>query len=113
MKLLIWPALTAIVTAATATAAPTPLLLPKWKATYAMNESLMIQPSNISGYLEDPSIAQWAVVDIDWENARAQWAAALWQNHTSTCEAQMIEQVERLKAKRAAAKRKGMSWIYR
>ena len=45
--------------------------------------------------------------------SNAQWAAALWQNHTSTCEAQMIEQVERLKAKRAAAKRKGMSWIYR
>ena len=47
---------------------------PKWQQTWNMSRSTVIMPCNTSGWFDPAEAARYGLVDIDWSNARAQWA---------------------------------------
>lgn len=67
---------------------------PLWNPTYDMQSSTIIQPCNMSGWLDD-SYAQFGLVSVDWSSAKA-----LWVQPPMSCEEALVEQAARLKAVR-------------
>ncbi len=43
---------------------------PTWPVTYDMRSSTIIQPCNMSGFLDAELYSQFGVVSIDWSNAK-------------------------------------------
>jgi len=70
-------------------------LFPLWPATYNMQDSTIIQPCNMSGWLDESFYSQFGIVDIDWSNAKQ-----LWVQPPMSCEELLVEQAARLKAAR-------------
>ena len=60
---------------------------------------------NNSGFIDPSTTKGWTIVDVDWSNAKAQWAAAKPMN----CEELLIQQVEMT----AAASPGTTSFVYR
>ena len=46
---------------------------PLWPKTYNMQDSTIIQPCNMSGFLNATLYSQYGVVSVDWSNAKALW----------------------------------------
>ena len=68
---------------------------PLWPSTYVMRDSTIVQPCNMSGFLDASVFAQYGVVSVDWSNAKA-----LWVQPPMSCEELLVEQAARLKAAR-------------
>ncbi len=68
---------------------------PLWPVTYDMRSSTIIQPCNMSGFLDAELYSQFGVVSIDWSNAKALWVAP-----PMSCEEKLVEQAALLKAAR-------------
>ena len=64
------------------------------KQTWVMNASTIIMPCNESGFTDPLSTVGWGIVDFDWSNAKAVWAAA----KPMDCEERLVEQVRRTTA---------------
>lgn len=60
-----------------------------------MQDSTIIQPCNMSGFLDAPHFAQFGVVSIDWSNGKQIWVAP-----PMSCEELLVEQAALLKAQR-------------
>lgn len=65
-------------------------LLPKWTPTYQMNQSTIVMPCNDSGRLDLELYGKFAMVDIDWSNAKAVWDSGTPMN----CSEMLVEQVQ-------------------
>eukprot|EP00475_Leptophrys_vorax_P026231 TRINITY_DN3689_c0_g1_i1.p1 TRINITY_DN3689_c0_g1~~TRINITY_DN3689_c0_g1_i1.p1 ORF type:complete len:356 (-),score=63.69 TRINITY_DN3689_c0_g1_i1:43-1110(-) len=50
-----------------------PCPLPNWTPQWSMRLSTVIQPANLSGYLDAHYGAQWGLVSLDWANAHSVW----------------------------------------
>lgn len=75
-----------VVAAAACSSAQT---VPNWEPTYDMQRSTIVQPCNMSGFLEPISFyAQFGIVDIDWSNAKSTWVQP-----PMSCEEQLVNQV--------------------
>lgn len=47
---------------------------PQFSPTYDMQSSTIVQPCNMTGFLQPPEFyAQFGIVDIDWSNAKSMW----------------------------------------
>lgn len=57
-------------------AVPPPPVHPNWTATYQLNRSTVVYACNFSGFFDPKFLAKFAVVGLDWSNAKAQWSAA-------------------------------------
>ena len=68
---------------------------PLWEATYDMQQSTIIQPCNMSGFLNATHFSQFGGVSIDWSNAKSLWVAP-----PMSCEELLVEQAALLKAAR-------------
>jgi len=68
---------------------------PRWASTYSMQDSTIIQPCNMSGFLNASHFSQYGVVSIDWSNAKQ-----LWVQSPMSCEEKLVEQAAQLKAAR-------------
>lgn len=82
-----------------------PRVLPKWKATYAMNRSTIVQPCNGSGLLAPASVASFAVISFDWSNAKAVWV----NQQPMDAEGLLVEQAALVKAAASDSE----VWVYR
>lgn len=60
---------------------------PRWAPTWALNESTIIQPCNTTGFLDIDFYSQFAVVDVDWSNAKQLWVVPPME-----CQELLIEQ---------------------
>ena len=49
---------------------------PNWTATYQLNRSTVVYACNYSGFFDSQFLAGFAVVGLDWSNAKAEWSAA-------------------------------------
>lgn len=63
--------------------------VPSWPQTWQMNSSTILMVCNNTGFTDPQSTKGWSIIDFDWSNAKAQWAAAQPMN----CEELLIEQV--------------------
>ncbi len=63
--------------------------VPTWPQTWQMNQSTILMVCNYSGYTSPASTAGWSIVDFDWSNSKAMWAAAKPMN----CEELLVQQV--------------------
>ena len=105
-------ALSVAVSAAAAAAAPAcasrepvPGRFPVWPATWDLQSSTIIQPCNMSGFLEPAEFwSKFGVVDVDWSNAKSLWVVP-----PMSAEELLVEQAARLKAARPGVK----VWVYR
>jgi hypothetical protein len=79
--------------------------VPNWTVSWDLAHSTVIQPCNYSGLLDVSYLTNWAVVDIDWSNARAVWAAT----HPQTDEELLLAQARAVKAVNPTAH----VWVYR
>jgi hypothetical protein len=79
--------------------------VPNWTPTYLLNRSTIIQTCNQSGLLAPQAAAGWGIVELDWSNAKAMWAAA----KPMDCEELLIQQA----AATAAATPGSRVWVYR
>ena len=68
---------------------------PLWTPTWNMQDSTIIQPCNMSGFLNATLFSQYGVVSIDWSNAKQ-----LWVQPPMSCEELLVEQAAQLKAAR-------------
>ena len=68
---------------------------PRWPSTYDIQSSTIIQPCNMSGFLDASYYSQFGVVSVDWSNAKA-----LWVQPPMSCEEKLVEQAAQLKAAR-------------
>ena len=68
---------------------------PLWPPTYNMRDSTIIQPCNMSGFLNATHYSQFGAVSIDWSNAKQ-----LWVQPPMSCEEKLVEQAALLKAAR-------------
>ena len=68
---------------------------PQWPATYNMQDSTIVQPCNMSGFLNASFYSQFGVVSVDWSNAKQ-----LWVQPPMSCEELLVEQAALLKAAR-------------
>ena len=83
-------------------------LVPKWPATYQMNESTIIMACNYSGYFSDEvvqKLARFAIVDIDWSNAKLVWSNVSPMNDQEL----LITQAKIIKKANPSTK----VWVYR
>ena len=69
-------------------------LLPRWRPTYNMSMSTIIQPCNFSGQMNASFLAKWGVVSVDWSNAHAVWANVVPMNSDEL----LLEQAQSIKA---------------
>ena len=76
-----------------------------WTPTYNMSMSTIIMPCNTTGYFEPSAAARYGIVDVDWSNAKQQWAHAT----PMDCEACLVEQARLIKAQNPRTK----VWVYR
>ena len=79
--------------------------LPRWRPTWQLNRSTMLQPCNYSGYFDPEFSARFGVVSYDWSNAKQQWA----NRQPMDCEERLLEQARRTKEANPATK----VWLYR
>ena len=83
-------------------------MVPQWPPTYQMNRSTIIMSCNESGYFSDEAVqklSRFAIVDIDWSNAKLLWS------NTSPMDDQ-----QRLLTQAKAIKKANPStyvWVYR
>jgi hypothetical protein len=68
---------------------------PTWPVTYNMQDSTVIQPCNMSGFLNATLYSQFGLVSVDWSNAKQ-----LWVEPPMSCEELLVEQAAQLKAAR-------------
>jgi hypothetical protein len=83
---------------------PAPML-PRWKPSWNMSQSTIMQPCNYSGFLEPSFASKFGIVDIDWANAKRQWS----NTAPMDSEALMVEQASALRRLNPQAK----PWVYR
>ena len=76
-----------------------------YPVTWDMKRSTLIMPCNESGFTDPLSTVGWGIVDFDWSNAKAIWAAAKPMN----CEEMLVEQVK----KTTTASPGTTVWVYR
>jgi hypothetical protein len=69
-------------------------VVPRWRPTWQLNRSTMLQPCNYSGYFDPAFSAKFGVVSYDWSNAKQIWANA----QPMTSEELLVEQARRTKA---------------
>ena len=55
---------------------PLPGQVPAWPASYAMNASSFVMLCASDGLMPANRTGGWAIVDVDWSNAKRVWAAA-------------------------------------
>ena len=55
-----------------------PLVLPPWPPTYELGLSTALFPTNQSGWWNTSLTARFGLLNFDWSNAQAVWAAASW-----------------------------------
>ena len=48
---------------------------PNWPQTYQLNRSTVVYACNYSGWFDPVFLSRFAVVGLDWSNAKAQWTA--------------------------------------
>ena len=59
---------------------------PLFAPTYDMQSSTIIQPCNMTGFLEPAEFyAQFGVVDVDWSNAKSLWCVLYRQGMPPDC----------------------------
>jgi hypothetical protein len=63
--------------------------VPSWPQTWQLNKSTIMMSCNYSGFMPASTVKYWTIVDVDWSNAKAQWAAAKPMN----CEELLLDQV--------------------
>ena len=68
-------------------------LAPRWTPTWVLAESTIIQPCNMSGFLDTAFFSQFGLVDVDWSNAKQ-----LWVDPPMDCQELLVEQCALLKA---------------
>lgn len=100
----ILPVLVFIVGAAAASDRKT-TVLPPWPPTYVLNASTILMACSYPGFLNLTNVARFAIIDLDWSNAKQLWANA----HPMTCEEALVEQAAAIKAVNPAAR----VWVYR
>ena len=88
-----------------ATATPAHLM-PRWEPTYAMRSSTIVQPCNFSGGMDSVWLAKWGIVDMDWSNARGEWA----NEKPMNCDGKLLEQAKGIKQ---ASKNATKVFVYR
>ena len=76
-----------------------------WSPTYNMSMSTIIMPCNTSGYFDPGAAARYGLVDIDWSNAKQEWANA----KPMDCEERLVTQARLIKSQNPATK----VWVYR
>jgi len=64
-----------------------------------MQDSTIIQPCNMSGFLNASLFSQYGVVSVDWSNGKQ-----LWVQPPMSCEELLVEQAAQLKAARAGVR---------
>ena len=79
--------------------------VPKWPATYAMNQSTIIMPCSDNNFTTDPVIDRFGLRSIDWSNTKAQWV----NTHPMSCEENLVKQAAMMKA----ANPRGRAYVYR
>ena len=76
-----------------------------WSPTYNMSMSTVIMPCNTTGYFNPSAAAAYGLVDIDWSNAKKEWANA----KPMDCEEQLVKQARLIKAQNSHTR----VWVYR
>ena len=82
-----------------------PSLQPLYGAVWGLAASTIAMPCNTSGWLDPAVTAPFGTVDVDWSNAKQQWAAA----PAMDCQERLVEQAARI----AAAQPRSKVWVYR
>ena len=78
---------------------------PNHPFTWEMNRSTILMPCNMSGILRPSWTRGWGIVDVDWSNAKGEWAKAKPMN----CEEMLADQ-----ARLTTAATPGSTvWVYR
>ena len=83
--------------------------LPRWRPTWQLNRSTMLQPCNYSGFFDPEFSARFGVVSYDWSNAKQQWA----NQHPMDCEERLLEQARMTKAHARSLGIDQQVWVYR
>ena len=68
---------------------------PLWPVTYNMQDSTIVQPCNVSGFLDAAHFSQFGLVSVDWSNNHDAWVIP-----PMSCEELLVEQAALLKAAR-------------
>jgi len=76
-----------------------------WAPTYNMSMSTIIMPCNTTGYFEPSAAARYGIVDVDWSNAKREWANA----KPMDCEERLVQQARLIKAENPHTR----VWVYR
>jgi hypothetical protein len=76
-----------------------------WVPTYNMSMSTIIMPCNTTGFFEPSAAARYGIVDVDWSNAKKDWARAT----PMDCEERLVTQAHLIKA----ANPNTRVWVYR
>lgn len=76
-----------------------------WKPTYNMSMSTIIMPCNTTGYFQPNAAARYGIVDVDWSNAKKEWASV----QPMDCEERLVKQAHLIKAQNPHTK----VWVYR
>ncbi len=91
-----------------------PRVLPPWQPTWALNESTITEPCNSSGLIPAAAAEGYAVVNVDWSNAKNVWA----QQHPMDAEALLSAQADAIAAATpprapGAPGPRARTWVYK
>ena len=76
-----------------------------WTPTWDMARSTIIMPCNTSGFFDPAFAAKYGIADVDWSNARMQWANA----KPMDAGEKLVEEIAKVKA----INNQTHTWVYR
>jgi hypothetical protein len=80
-------------------------VLPTWPQSWQLNKSTIVMTCNSSGRVDADWAAQWALVDLDWNGDKVNWAAT----KPMSAEEDMFENAAAIKAVNPNA----LTFVYR